>query len=51
MKEYENDEVMIDELYKIMRYIQMKHRTNDEAIEASYSLESAIVEIRESLEV
>ena len=51
MKTYDNDEQMIDELYKIMQYIQTQHRTNSESIEASYSLENAIIELRESLEV
>lgn len=51
MKTYKNDDEMIEELYSIMRYIQTQHRTNDETVEASYSLENAIVEIRESLDI
>lgn len=51
MKTYKNDDEMIDELYSIMRYIQTQHRTNDEAVEASYSLENAIIELRETLEI
>ncbi|MER2153624.1 MAG: hypothetical protein ABS917_05520 [Solibacillus sp.] len=51
MKNYKNDDEMIEELYNIMRYIQTQHRTNDEAVEASYSLENAIIEIRESVDI
>lgn len=48
---YENDEKMVDELYKIMDYIQSKYEPDSYVSVLGYELEDIVVKIREEIGV
>lgn len=51
MKLYDNDEKMVDELYKIMNYIHTQHDSDSYIAELANELEDVVVKIREEIEV
>jgi len=48
---YENDEKMVDELYKIMDYIQSKYEQGSYVSVLGYELEDVVIKIREEIGV
>lgn len=51
MSYYENDDKMVDELYKIIHYICEKYSTNEIVKDLAFELEDVVVKIREEIGV
>ncbi|WP_312507597.1 hypothetical protein [Lysinibacillus sp.] len=51
MRLYENDEKMLDELYKIMGYIHSEYDSDSYVAELANELEDVVVKIREEIEI
>lgn len=51
MNLYDNDEKMVEELYKIMNYIHTQHDSDSYIAELAYELEDIVVKIREETEI